>query len=143
MAIVLGNKLVKDTKQYNDYAIGITLPIQNGTGGYFNQSFITSEQIKSNIKNLLLTKKYERVMQPELGSGLQELLFEFNDEGLADKIENTITTSLQKWLPFISVEDIKIEQTNELKDSNTINVEIKFRIGDNINLDTVTFNVQA
>ena len=85
MAIVLGNKLVKDTKQYNDYAIGITLPIQNGNGGYFNQSFITSEQIKSNIKNLLLTKKYERVMQPELGSGLQDLLFVFNDEDNLNK----------------------------------------------------------
>ena len=28
MAIILGNKLVKDTTTYNDYAIGISLPIQ-------------------------------------------------------------------------------------------------------------------
>ena len=28
MAIILGTRLVKDTETYNDYAIGITLPIQ-------------------------------------------------------------------------------------------------------------------
>lgn len=142
MAIVLGTKLVKDTKEYNDYAFGITLPIQIGNNA-FNQSFTTYEQVKSNIKNLLLTKKYERLMQPELGSGLQELLFEMNDDDLADRIENTIIDSIEKWMDFVSVEDISIEQTNELKDTNQVNVSIKFRIGNNVNLETVSFNIQA
>ena len=78
MAIVLGQKLVQDTEKYEDYAIGISLPIQIGNTA-FNQTFTTNEQIKSNVKNLLLTKKGERVMQPNFGSGLQELLFDFND----------------------------------------------------------------
>ena len=51
MAIVLGQKLVKDTEKYNDYAIGITLPIQIGNTA-FNQSFTTIEQTKSNIKQM-------------------------------------------------------------------------------------------
>jgi phage baseplate assembly protein W len=102
MAIVLGQKLVKDTEKYNDYAIGITLPIQIGNTA-FNQSFTTIEQTKSNIKNLLLTKKYERLMQPNLGSGMQELLFEMNDEDLAQKIEDTINSSMETWLPFVTI----------------------------------------
>ena len=53
MAIVLGQKLVQDTKKYEDYAIGISLPIQIGNTA-FNQTFTTNEQIKSNVKNLLL-----------------------------------------------------------------------------------------
>ena len=89
MAIVLGKKMMIDSKQFEDYAIGITLPIQIGNNA-FNQSFKTADQAKSNIKNLLLTKKYERLMQPQFGSGLQELLFEINDEEFAEKIENTI-----------------------------------------------------
>jgi len=127
MAIVLGSKLVKDTQKYNDYAIGITLPIQIGNTA-FNQSFTTIEQTKSNIKNLLLTKKYERLMQPNLGSGMQELLFEMNDDDLAEKIENTINSSMETWLPFVSIEDISIQQTNEFKDNNKLNVSLKFRI---------------
>ena len=142
MAIVLGSKLVKDTEKYNDYAIGITLPIQIGNTA-FNQSFTTIEQTKSNIKNLLLTKKYERLMQPNLGSGMQELLFEMNDEDLAQKIEDTINSSIETWLPFVVIEDISIEQTNELKDSNQVNVSLRFRIQNNVNLETLSFNIQA
>jgi hypothetical protein len=118
MAIVLGSKLVKDTEKYNDWAIGVVLPIQIGNTG-FNQSYTTAVQTKSNIKNLLLTKKYERLMQPNLGSDLQKVLFEMNDDSLEEKIEN------------------------ELKDANQVNVSLKFRIDNSVNLETLSFNVQA
>jgi phage baseplate assembly protein W len=142
MAIVLGKKLVLDTAQFKDYAIGITLPIQISDVA-FNQSFTTTEQVRSNIKSLLLTKKYERVMQPDLGSGLQELLFEQNTDDFAERLESTINDTMAKWLPYVSVEEIEIDQSNELKDSNSVNVSIKFRVGETPSLDVVTFNVQA
>jgi len=142
MAIVLGKKILIDTKEYEEYAIGITLPIQIGNTA-FNQSFKTVDQVRSNIKNLLLTKKYERLMQPEFGSGLQELLFEINDEEFADKIENTIIDTMATWLPYVTVENIDINQSNELKNSNSVEVSISFRIGDTANLETVTFNAQV
>lgn len=142
MAIVLGKKMMIDSKQFEDYAIGITLPIQIGNTA-FNQSFKTADQAKSNIKNLLLTKKYERLMQPEFGSGLQELLFEINDDQFADKLENTIVDTMAMWLPYITVDNIDIIQSNELKNSNTVEVSISFRVGDTANLESVTFNAQV
>jgi phage baseplate assembly protein W len=142
MAVILGKKLVKDTKNYNDYAVGITLPIQIGNTA-FNQSFSVTEQVKSNIKNLLLTKKYERVMQPELGSGLQELLFQFNNDDLAGDIEDTIVNALSLWLPYVTVDTILIEQSNELKDMNSLNVSVKFKILNNPSLEAVTFKVRV
>ena len=66
MAIITGPKLVKDLPEKDRVAIGITLPIQRGNGGFFAQSYQTSEQVKSNIKNLILTRKGERIMQPDL-----------------------------------------------------------------------------
>jgi len=140
MAIELGSKIVKDTETYNDYAIGITLPIQFGNT-YFNQSFQTKDQVKSNIKNLLLTKKGERILQPEFGSGLQELLFEFNDDNLETKIEETINQALETWLPYVTVDSIDVEQTNELKDRNRVNVSITFAVAGNPELNEVTFTV--
>lgn len=142
MAIVLGKKLVLDTAQFKDYAIGITLPIQISDVA-FNQSFNTTEQVRSNIKSLLLTKKYERVMQPDLGSGFQELLFEQNTDDFAERLEATINDTMAKWLPYVSVEEIEVEQSDALKDSNSVNVSIKFRVGETPSLDVVTFNVQA
>lgn len=140
MAIVLGSKPVTDLKQFNDTAIGITLPLQIGSTA-FNQSFQTTEQVKTNIKSLLLTKRKERVMQPFLGSGLHELVFDFNDEELSAKIEEVITSTLAKWLPYVSVDTIDIEQTNYLKDTNRVNISIKFKIGDSIGLNQITFTI--
>jgi phage baseplate assembly protein W len=138
MAVILGKKLVIDSKQFEDYAIGITLPIQIGNTA-FNQSFKTADQVKSNIKNLLLTKRFERLMQPEFGSGMQELLFNMND----DNLENTIVDTLSKWLPYVNVETINIQQPNEFKDNNKVEVSVSFRVSDTQILDTVTFNVQT
>ena len=47
-----------------DIALGITLPIKLGKTGYFEQAFDTITQVKSNLINLLLTVKGERVFQP-------------------------------------------------------------------------------
>lgn len=142
MAVELGRRIVKDTVAYNNYAIGITLPLTFGEST-FEQSFQTKDQIKSNIKNLLLTKRGERILQPQFGSGLQSLLFEQNIDDLEGKIEDTINESLEQWLPYVTAEEIDIESTDELRDNNKLNVSIKFRIGDDINLETLTFTVQG
>jgi phage baseplate assembly protein W len=142
MAVILGQKVVKDTVEFNDYAIGISLPIQIGNVA-FNQTFQTIDQVKSNIKNLLLTKRGERVMQPEFGSGLQEVLFEFNDDDLSEKIETTITTAIERWIPSVSIESILVESTDNLKDSNQVNISLTFRVNGNQNVQNVTFNVNG
>jgi phage baseplate assembly protein W len=142
MAIELGTKIVKDTKTYNDYAIGISLPLQvAGTG--FRQTYNTTDQIKSNIKNLLLTQKGERILQPEFGSGLQSILFDFNDDDVATKIEDTINEAFEMWLPYVTIADIVVEQTDELKDRNRVSISLKFQVNGNIDLNEVTFNVQG
>jgi hypothetical protein len=142
MAIVLGSKLVKDTVTYNDYAIGITLPIQI-TNTAFNQSFTTREQVSSNIKNLLLTKKGERLMQPEFGSGLQEILFEPIDEDTQLRIENEIEKTMSRWLPYIAIDEINVDISDNLRDNNTINVSLSFSVADNMDTDTVTFSLNG
>ena len=140
MAVPLGQELVVDSKQFSDYAIGITLPIQIGNTA-FNQSFKTFDQVRTNIKSLLLTKRKERVMQPFLGSGLHELVFDFNDDELSTNIEEVITSTLAQWLPYVNVDTIDIEQTDFLKDRNQVNISINFRIGDSVSLNQVTFTI--
>ena len=142
MAVELGRKIVKDTKQFANYAIGITLPLTFGENT-FEQSYLTKDQVKSNIKNLLLTKRGERILQPEFGSGLQSLLFEQNVDDLEGRIEDTINDSLEQWLPYVTAEQIDIESTDELRDNNKLNVSIDFRIGEDISLENVTFTVQG
>ena len=142
MAIILGTRLVKDTETYNDYAIGITLPIQI-TNTAFNQSITTIDQLSSNIKNLLLTKRGERLMHPDFGSGLQEILFEPETDEIETKIEEAIIGTMGKWLPYVNIEQIDIDASDSLKDANTVNVSLTFSIAGASELNTVTFNVSA
>ena len=140
MAVRLGNKVVIDTEEYNDYAVGITLPIQIGNTA-FNQSFTTKEQVESNLKNLLFTKKGERIMQPEFGCGLQELLFQPNDSDLEEQIEDTITEAVSFWLPYIRINGIDIQSDPAQRDVNRINVKVTYTYGDDITLNQITFTI--
>tara|TARA_B100000530_G_scaffold335716_1_gene288507 strand:- start:109 stop:540 length:432 start_codon:yes stop_codon:yes gene_type:complete len=141
MAYEISKKVVIDTEEFNDYAVGLSLPLKNGDGGFFEQNFTSFNQAKSNLKNLLLTKKGERIAQPEFGSGLQSLLFEPIDSEFEIKITDTITESVEKWLPYITIEDIFIDISDSNKDRNKVGVEIKFRVGEAISLQTVTFTL--
>ena len=79
MAVILGTYVVANANQeINDYAIGLTLPLQMSTNT-FNQSYDNLVQLKSNVRNLLLTKKGERLAQPTFGTNLHRLLFEPNE----------------------------------------------------------------
>ena len=140
MAIILGSKPVKNTEKFASYAYGITLPIQIGNTA-FNQAFTVEEQIKSNIKNLLFTKKLERVMNPDFGSGLQELLFNQNDEVLVEDLDGAIRESVEAWLPYVIISNIDIQSTNDMKDRYEISIRIDFRLRNDPNLLSITLTV--
>ena len=142
MAYELSKKILIDTEEFNNFAVGITLPIQKGETGYFRQSFQTFDQIKSNIKNLLLTKKGERVFQPDFGSGIHDLLFNPATERFEEDVENTINEALEKWLPYVIVEDIDVDVSKDYTDNNQAKVSIKFKQQGQQQLGTVTFLVE-
>ena len=82
-------------------------------------------------------------MQPEFGSGLQEALFEINDNNLEDRLEDIINNAIETWLPYVTVDSVDIQSSNESKDRNRVNVSIKYKYSNNINLNEVTFTVQG
>ena len=142
MAYELNQKIVIDTEEFNNFAVGITLPIQRGNDGYFAQSFRTFDQVRSNLKNLLLTKKGERILHPEFGSGLHDLLFQPATEKFEEDLETTINEAVAKWLPYIIVEDINVDISKEQTDNNQAKVSLKFRQQGDQTLDTLTFLVE-
>tara|TARA_B100002019_G_C21162833_1_gene544256 strand:- start:17 stop:448 length:432 start_codon:yes stop_codon:yes gene_type:complete len=142
MAYELNKKIVIDTEEFNNFAVGITLPIQRGNEGYFRQSFRTFDQIRSNLKNLLLTKRGERIFQPDFGSGLHDLLFNPATEKFEEDLETTINDAVAKWLPYVIVEDINIDISKEMTDNNQAKVSLKFRQEGDQTLDTLTFLVE-
>lgn len=142
MAYILDKKVVKDTEEFDIFAYGITSPTKLGNV-MFEQTFTSFDAAKANLRNLLLTRKGERIMQPEFGTGIHSLLFEQLDDDLEIKIEETITESVNFWLPYISIEEIDIKMTDEMKDTNTAEMSIRFSVGNSINTNEITFTVQG
>lgn len=142
MAYVLGKKIVKDTEvEFDNHAYGFAYPTNGGST--FEPTYTSYEAAKTNLRNLLLTAKGERIMQPEFGTGLHELLFEQMGDDFEDRLVDTITDSVNFWLPYINIDEINVELTDEMKDKNQVGMNIKFSVGENIETDNVTFTLQG
>lgn len=143
MAYEVGQRRVRDGQQFNDFALGLSLPITNSNGGYFSQNFTTVEQAKSNIKNLLMTRKGERVMHPNFGSGLHEVLFEqLDDIEFEERILTEIESAIQTWIPYVTLGEVEVDMSNSNRDRNIVTVTISFTVGNDIDPNEVTFTVQ-
>lgn len=86
---------------------GFPYPITKDALGYFH-SQDDIDQIKSDLLILLLTNPGERVMLPEFGTGLRDLIFEPNDGALQNKARDLIINAIRTWEPRISVEQVDV-----------------------------------
>ncbi len=111
--------------------IGITLPIRLGQTGMFDQSTTVIQQVRSNFKNLILTKKGERVGQPELGCDLWKILFEPLTEETLENARLAVADAVDRWLPFIDLTNFEITQTDS---ENIINIKCTYRFRNNPNV---------
>ena len=124
--------MAKQRKEYSynpldlqkDVAIGVTLPFGKNKG-LFSLSYTTEEQSISNLKNLLLTRKGERVFQPEFGSDVYSLMFEQIGPDLAPALDESLRADIEFWLPYIIIDDIIIDV---IEDRNYVRIELSFRV---------------
>ena len=124
--------MAKQRKEYSynpldlqkDVAIGVMLPFGK-LNGLFELSYTTEEQAISNLKSLLLTRKGERVFQPNFGSDVYSLMFENINVGLSEMLTETLTEDINFWLPYIIIDDIAIEV---IEDRNYVRIELSFRV---------------
>ena len=130
MAII--NKNVKPLKNDRDenIFIGIDLPFRKSEGrdGWFTSTTTTIEAVKNNIRNLLLTERGERVMQPRLGVKLRKYLFEPFTTDVKIAIQNQVVDTFAYWLPYVTVKKIDVDMSSTIDDSHfsTLNISIEF-----------------
>ena len=126
MAYQIQKKFIIDAK---DKSVGVSLPFTVGNNGFFAVTYTTKEQIKSDLKNLILTNRGERLMQPEFGCNLRQAIFEQIDEGgVYEFIQTEIETSIQRWLPFVIVNNIDVYSDSNSKDNHKVNVKLDYTL---------------
>ena len=107
-----------------------------GTGWGFPPTFLPAvgsvlltsneEDIQRSLQILLSTTVRERVMLPEYGCNLEELIFEPVDTGLQTLIFDRIQTAILYYEPRIEVE--KIELLTDRITEGVILIEIAYRV---------------
>ena len=144
MALELGRYNVSDLKE-NDYKVlGISINEASNSNGAFAVNFTTINQAKSNLQNLILTKKGERLMQPEFGCDIWKILFEPIIEGdIESKIEASILNAVNTWLPYLNIDTILFDYDDNDIDTNTIALEIQFSLKSNSSVgSSVTIDIK-
>ena len=133
------NAAVRTRDKDPDTFIGVSLPFSLGKNGWFKSTKTLSKQTKSNLKNLLLTVKGERINQPELGCDLFNVLFEPMDDSLGSKIDVSIREAVDKWLPHVIIKNITVDLTEE---ENLVNISLMFSTSiDPGATDSITLNL--
>ena len=123
-----------------DVFIGISLPLDYGSQGFFNKTKATLQQTRSNIRNLLLTIKGERLGNPTFGSNLMRVVFEPDDGSIGDKVEEAIRSAMSEWLPYVKI--VSVETTSDDRNPNKINVSMNFSIDIDQRVATLDLNLR-
>ena len=69
-----------------------------------------ADAVSDNLKNIILTNRGERVMNPSFGANLKSILSEFGTDGFEGEVMARIKTSVSKYLPYVALTTMSMEQ---------------------------------
>lgn len=94
--------------------------------------------IKNSVKNLILTKHYERPFHSEIGSNVTALLFEHASPGISAIVRQTVSDVIDNFEPRVEVLDIAVSTNDE---QHELLIRITFRIRNTTRPITVEFTL--
>lgn len=138
MAVERGDlytSIKKKTEIYSDFFADLTP--HPDTGEIVRA--VNENAVSRSIRNIIMTNRYERLMNPDFGSGIQSLLFEPMNEATTDALRSTIVKSIENYEPRARVERVYIE-ANEI--AQYYRVTVVFYIINNENPFTTNVTLQ-
>jgi len=105
--------------------VGWKFPLQVTPGGKLAQARY-EQRIEESIYLILSTSKGERVMLPDFGCGIHDLVFAPNNAGTIAMVTQTVRKALVAYESRIDVLDIAVETAPE--QPNLLLIRINYRI---------------
>jgi phage baseplate assembly protein W len=112
-------------KSYKDLSFDFTANPQTGDVATVKDAV----SVKRGIKNILLTAPFERLFQPEVGSGIKNILFEPMTPLTEQRLSDACRDAIDAWEKRASVIDIAVIAE---EDYNRYRVAIKFSINNSL-----------
>ena len=88
----------------------------------------SEDDIKQSLAILLATTQGERIMRPDYGCNLQELMFDSLNAGTRTYIKDLITTAIIRNEPRVSLDRVDFDTSNYLE--GYVNISIDYTIRD-------------
>jgi phage baseplate assembly protein W len=117
---------------HNIEGISVALPfVYSDEDGPYRLNKTLLENVRQNLKNLILTSPGERIMIPEFGVGLRRFLFEGISSQTYQQLDFKIREQVNKYMPFINIEQIDFFTTenNDTLAPNEVNVQLVYNLG--------------
>lgn len=106
-------------KKFTDLDFGFAL--NPGTGDVGKK--VNDEAIKQSMRNLILTKKYERPFKPNLSSPIYDLLFELFTPNIKSTLERIVFDVINTYEPRVRVLGVEVNPT---QDHNSLEISISY-----------------
>ena len=84
------------------------------------------ESIRQAIWIILATARGERVMRPDFGCGIHDLVFAVNSAGTAGRVASEVRQALLQWEPRINL--IDVTAAADPSEANLLLIEIEYRV---------------
>ena len=122
--------MATNKKSYADLSFDFTANPQTGDVATVKDAV----SVKRGIKNILLTSPFERLFQPEVGSGIKNILFEPMSPLTEQRLSDACADAIDAWEKRASVIDITVISEEEY---NRYRVAIKFSINNSLETEQV------
>jgi phage baseplate assembly protein W len=118
--------------QYSDFTTSFVVhPVSNDLGRVTD-----FEAVRRSIKNLILTDKYERLLDPNIGSNIKRCLFEPMDGATTVMLQNYIRDTIKNYEPRARLVDVIVTPDYN---NNAYHISIYFTVTFSEKMQTVTF----
>ena len=129
-------KKISPLDRNKNVTIGVAFPLDETN--MFIGTPTTTEQVKSNLINLLMTEQGERLYEPNFGVGIQRYLFE-QDLPLED-LEEKVKNQVRIYIPEILIDNI---YTNTSEDGHKVFLQVVYTIMLSGDTDSIRLNINT
>jgi phage baseplate assembly protein W len=113
--------MTRNTRLFSDIDLNFTKhPVSRDITRRYDEN-----AIKASIKNLLLTRNFERPFHSEIGSPIRSLMFELPGPMFDVMLQRAIIDVINNFEPRVQIIEVKV---NDAADLNAVYITLEFKI---------------
>ena len=108
----------------NGKYINIKYPFKDSGKGFFlDLNSDPNAAIKADLMHLILTRKGQRLYNPEFGTDLLKFIFEPEDGLTLGGIKDEVNTAVKKYLPNLKINSLTVDQSTESDYASVVRID--------------------